>query len=117
MYTSVQTYTHERDDADKRLSYIFLLLHSQYVHHMRVCICWYVACVNIHILHTTSSQRQYGFNRGGISSAITVEHLYRAEPLTVGQYISHQSLSRPSKKPRLCYSLTLSVIPARHMES
>ncbi len=70
-----------------------------------VCVCVntllaYVPCVNIHILHTMSSQRQYGFNQGGINSAITVEHLYRVEPLTVGQYISHQSLSGPSKKKK-----------------
>lgn len=58
----------------------------------------YVPCVNIHLLHTMPSQRQYGFNRGGINSAITVKRLYRVKPLTVGQYISHQSLSRPSKK-------------------
>ena len=76
----------------------------------------YVPGVNIHILHTMPSQRQYGFNRGGINSAITVEHLYRVEPLTVGQYISHQSLSGPSKNPRLWFSLTLSVIPAQHTQ-
>ena len=70
-----------------------------------VCVCvrvntllTHIPCVNIHILHTTSSQRQYSFNQGGINSAITFERLYRVEPLTVGQYISHQSLSGPSKK-------------------
>lgn len=77
----------------------------------------YVPCVNIHLLHTMPSQRQYGFNRGGINSAITVERLYGAKPLTVGQYISHQSLSRPSKKKKSLWdSLLLSVIPAQHTQ-
>lgn len=66
----------------------------------------YVPCVNIHLLHTMPSQRQYGFNRGGINSAITVERLYGAKPLTVGQYISHQSLSRPSKKKKKSLGLS-----------
>lgn len=98
----------------------FLPLQSQSVHQIFMCVYTllaYVPCVNIHTLHTMSSQRQYDFNPSGINSAITVERLYRVEPLTVGQYISHQSLSGALKKTHLFYSPTLSVISAQHTES
>lgn len=97
---ALRVYRHvhmKRDDADKRLS---CGPRSWCVHQIFMCGCEYSPRLCSLCKHSPTSQRRYGFNRGGINSAITVEHLYRVKPLTVGQHISHQSLSRPSKKKK-----------------